>query len=106
MPFVNTLVTRGFGALKEVACLPTRQWLCGPRNAIEIGLSLGGQCQPPCRPIDEPHTEAALQSRDEPCDGDRRPAYVLGFARQAAAHRHALEKGLPVGERAIREIPS
>jgi hypothetical protein len=34
-------------------------------HAIEIDLPLGGQCQPPGRAIDETHTEALLQSRDE-----------------------------------------
>src|SRR5262245_15967574 len=38
--------------------------LNGPEDlahAIEVDLSLGGQCQVPCGPIDEAHTEALLQ---------------------------------------------
>ena len=62
-------------------------------HAIEIDLSLGGQRQPPRGPIDEPHAEALLQSRDELCHGRWRQAYVLGCPRKAAALRHALENG-------------
>jgi hypothetical protein len=45
------------------------------------------------RPIDEPHTEALLQSRDELCHGVWRQADVLGCARKAAALRQTLENG-------------
>src|SRR5713226_3991666 len=56
-------------------------------------IYLGGQCQAPCRPIDQPHAEALLQSRDELCHGGWRQAYALGCARKAAALRHAFENG-------------
>src|SRR5260221_6186746 len=62
-------------------------------DAIEVDLSLGGQCQVPRGPIDEAHAETLLQSRDELCHRGWRQTYVFGCAGKAAALRHALENG-------------
>jgi hypothetical protein len=89
---------------RELGRLDSRKYFV---HAIEIDLSLGGQCQPPGRAIDETHTDALLQSRDELCHGGWRQTYVFGCARKAAAPRHALEKmAISVDELAIPEIPS
>jgi len=62
-------------------------------HAIEVDLSLRGQCQVPRRPIDEAYAKALLQSRDELCHGGWRQADVFGCAGKAPALRHALENG-------------
>jgi hypothetical protein len=84
-------------------------WSAGPPrgrkyfvHAIEIDLPLGGQCQPPGRAIDETHTEALLQSRDELCHGGWRQTYVFGLPRSATRWKMAIS----VDELAIPEIPS
>ena len=58
--------------------------------AMEIGLTLGGQCQPPCRPIDQPHPRRFSNRVMSlaTADGDK---LASGCAREAAARRHAFE---------------
>jgi hypothetical protein len=89
----------------RVACHGRRGRLDGRKyfvHAIEIDLPLGGQCQPPGRAIDETHTEALLQSRDELCHGGWRQTYVFGLPRSATRWKMAIS----VDELAIPEIPS
>jgi hypothetical protein len=74
--------------------------------AMQIVASLGGQRQPPCRPIDQPHAEAMFQAGDELRHGGWRQAYVGAAPAKLPRAATRSNVAISVGEVAIREIPS